>query len=381
MYKRQQNGGILNFVVDKDDENTKIDHADVTAVKVNGESYTTTTDADGHFELFLPEGTYDVTVSRWDYCPYTWKDIEVRNNGVNYLSDWTKLEKRAEWKVEPTIEAEDILVSDEYGNNIAYDQCSIIKQNGKYGIIQYDGSYIANPEYEDYFYDSVYEIAVSDPRVENSDTIKDTLVTPDDGELNISTDTVWGRGNITNKYIYDETSNQVYCITAPPDRANVYSKSIGTLVEDYRTDILGEYDEDNNSYAISRDVTFFNETSPKYGIAKDGKLIVPCEYEDGCMNFSGGVTALKKDGKWGYFDQNGMQIIDFICEPFASKVLYGGWDKGKGTSTSYPFLSSDYIPVKIDGKCGYYDTSGNEVIPCGTFEDVRPVHNLSLIHI
>lgn len=370
-----QNGGILNFVVDKDDENTKIDHADVTAVKVNGECYTTTTDADGHFELFLPEGTYDVTVSRWDYCPYTWKDIEVRNNGVNYLSDWTKLEKRAEWKVEPTIEAEDILVSDEYGNNIAYDQCSIIKQNGKYGIIQYDGSYIANPEYEDYFYDSVYEIAVSDPRVENSDTIKDTLVTPDDGELNISTDTVWGRVNITNKYIYDETSNQVYCITAPPDRANVYSKSIGTLVEDYRTDILGEYDEDNNSYAISRDITFFNETSPKYGIAKDGKLIVPCEYEDGCMNFSGGVTALKKDGKWGYFDQNGTQIIDFICEPFASKVLYGGWDKGKGTSANYPFLSSDYIPVKIDGKCGYYDTSGNEVIPCGTFEDVRPVHN------
>ena len=88
------------------------------------------------------------------------------------------------------------------------------------------------------------------------------------------------------------------------------------------------------------------------------------------MNFSGGVTALKKDGKWGYFDQNGTQIIDFICEPFASKVLYGGWDKGKGTSANYPFLSSDYIPVKIDGKCGYYDTSGNEVIPCGTFEDV-----------
>ena len=56
-------------------------------------------------------------------------------------------------------------------------------------------------------------------------------------------------------------------------------------------------------------------------------------------------------------------------------MLYGGWDKGKGTSANYPFLASDYIPVKIDGKCGYYDTSGNEVIPCGTFEDVRPVHN------
>lgn len=44
--------------------------------------------------------------------------------------------------------------------------------------------------------------------------------------------------------------------------------------------------------------------------------------------------------------------------------------------TEYPFLSTNgYIPVKIDGQCGYYDTQGNEVIPCGTFEEVRPVHN------
>lgn len=335
-----QNGGILNLVVDKDDENKKIVYADVTAVKVNGESYTTTADGDGHFELLLPEGTYDITVSRWDYCPYTWKDVEIRNNSVNDLPDWTRLEKRAEWKVEPTIEAEDILVSDEYGNNIAYDQCSIIKQNGKYGIIQYDGSYIANPEYEDYFYDSVYEIAVSDPRVENSDTIKDTLVTPDDGELNISTDTVWGRGNITNKYIYDETSNQVYCITAPPDRANVYSKSIGTLVEDYRTDILGEYDEDNNSYAISRDITFFNETSPKYGIAKDGKLIVPCEYEDGCMNFSGGVTALKKDGKWGVIELKELENQTITAVEKSESELHDLVEE-KGTICAWEYADYD----------------------------------------
>ena len=44
-----QNGGIFNFVVDKNNNNTKIDYADVTAVKVNGESYTTTADEDGHF--------------------------------------------------------------------------------------------------------------------------------------------------------------------------------------------------------------------------------------------------------------------------------------------------------------------------------------------
>ena len=41
-----------------------------------------------------------------------------------------------------------------------------------------------------------------------------------------------------------------------------------------------------------------------------------------------------------------------------------------------PFLGScGFIPVKIDGECGYYDIEGNEVIPVGTFAEVRPVHN------
>ena len=93
------------------------------------------------------------------------------------------------------------------------------------------------------------------------------------------------------------------------------------------------------------------------------------------MNFSDGIVALKKDGKWGYFDDNGNRIIDFICESFPSKIIYGGWWKNSD-NMQYPFLSSNgYIPVKINGQCGYYDTQGNEIIPCGTFEEVRPVHN------
>lgn len=95
-----QNGGVLCYVVNKEDENTKIENAKITMVNVDtSEEYTTTTDSSGHFELFLPEGKYTLTVKADGYEDYTWpggnadfqNPIEVKNNGVNYLDDWIKL--------------------------------------------------------------------------------------------------------------------------------------------------------------------------------------------------------------------------------------------------------------------------------------------------
>ena len=183
-----------------------------------------------------------------------------------------------------------------------------------------------------------------------------------------------GRGNIEYKYIYDSSSEQIYCSNSVSSTAKTYTENSCIIVECYDFDIIGEYDKENNQYKIKERYEKIDSSKPKYGIAKNGKLLVRCEYEDGCMNFSNGIIALKKDGKWGYFDDNGNQIIDFICESFPSKIIYGGWWKNSD-NMQYPFLSSSgYIPVKINGQCGYYDTQGNEIIPCGTFEDIRPVH-------
>lgn len=90
-----QNGGILCWVVNKDNEDEKIEGASVTATNIDtGETESTKTDSNGHFELFLTEGNYTLTVAAKEYDDYTYNGtIEVKNNSVNYLDDWIKMTK------------------------------------------------------------------------------------------------------------------------------------------------------------------------------------------------------------------------------------------------------------------------------------------------
>ncbi len=92
-------GGILGWVVNVENEDEKIEGAEVTVVNIaTGESETTTTDSSGHFELVLTEGEYTLTVVAQGYEGYIWPDgndfqnpIVVKNQGVNYLDDWIKM--------------------------------------------------------------------------------------------------------------------------------------------------------------------------------------------------------------------------------------------------------------------------------------------------
>lgn len=88
----KKNGGVLNFVVDKEDESIRIEGAKVTALKENEVISTAQTDQYGHFELILPAGTYDIIIEKEPYETFTWNNITVKAGEVNYLSDWTKLE-------------------------------------------------------------------------------------------------------------------------------------------------------------------------------------------------------------------------------------------------------------------------------------------------
>ncbi|MCD8130154.1 MAG: carboxypeptidase-like regulatory domain-containing protein [Lachnospiraceae bacterium] len=92
-------GGILGWVVNVENEDEKIEGAEVTAVSTaTGETETITTDSSGYFELILAEGKYTLTVTTQGYEDYIWPDgndfqnpVVVTNEGVNYLDDWIKM--------------------------------------------------------------------------------------------------------------------------------------------------------------------------------------------------------------------------------------------------------------------------------------------------
>lgn len=91
----EKNGGILCWVVNKNNEDEKIEGAIITATNIEtGESHITETDSYGHFELFLPAGNYTLAVTATGYEDYTYSGIiEVKNESVNYLDDWIKMTK------------------------------------------------------------------------------------------------------------------------------------------------------------------------------------------------------------------------------------------------------------------------------------------------
>lgn len=367
--EESKNGGILNYVVEKDNEDVKIKNAQVVAVGTDGTEYKTTTDEQGHFELILPEGVYTLTITKDEYKPYTWENVEVKNEGVNYLSDWTKLEKIYEWYLNPTIEAEDIIVSDIekhaiYGHTAnPFDEYSIIKQNGKYRFIKYDGTYISDEQYDKWYFSKPDVITLSSDDNDNEISI----LGYDDNKIIYKSDAAgWGRLG----FFINNKTNDIYYI----QHGSYY-----------------QYEENNNIVVQSADISIISSEKNqlgieynlninnigKYGIANNSGLVVDCIYDDACMNIDDNIIALEKNGKWGYFNKDGTQVIDFVCESFESKILDVMWlHNHDDENVQHPYLSSySYIPVKINGQCGYYDTQGNEVIPCGTFEEVRPVHN------
>ena len=89
-----QNGSILCWVVDEENENNKIANANISAANIEtGKTEETTTDESGHFELILPVGKYVLTIKADGYQEYHASEIEVKNEEVTY-PNWIKLKKQ-----------------------------------------------------------------------------------------------------------------------------------------------------------------------------------------------------------------------------------------------------------------------------------------------
>lgn len=267
------------------------------------------------------------------------------------------------WHLEPTIEAEDIIVSDVekisyYGFNAnPFDEYSIVNENGKYRFIKYDGTYISDNQYDQWYFSKPDTLTLSSENGEIS------ILGYDDNKIIYQSDAAgWGRQG----FYIDNKTKEIYATEY--NSASRYNESNNVVIQSADVSIMS--DEENSSTLELNNVG-------KYGIANSNGPVVDCIYDDACMNIGSNIIALEKNGKWGYFNKDGTQIIDFVCEPFESKILDVMWfHTHNDENIQHPYLNSyGYIPVKINGQFGYYDTQGNEIIPCGTFEEVRPVHN------
>ena len=96
------------------------------------------------------------------------------------------------------------------------------------------------------------------------------------------------------------------------------------------------------------------EKDGKYGfIDKTGKEIIPCIY-DYVSYFNEGLSKVKKDGKYGFIDKTGKNVTPCIYDYFSE--FHEGLAK-----------------VKKDGKIGVIDKTGKEIIPC-IYDELSDFH-------
>lgn len=94
-------------------------------------------------------------------CAMPWEkgaDDDVAPGGYSYTADSNSEQKQAyRWLIEPTINADNIIsfdgsqVDPNNEKNTAYANYSVIRQSGKYGIIDYSGNMVVPAKYDDYY--------------------------------------------------------------------------------------------------------------------------------------------------------------------------------------------------------------------------------------
>ncbi|MFI3249902.1 MAG: WG repeat-containing protein [Eubacteriales bacterium] len=106
-------------------------------------------------------------------------------------------------------------------------------------------------------------------------------------------------------------------------------------------------------------------TDKEYGTLKYEEIIAP-QYEDG-SSFSNGLAAVKKDGKWGYINQDNQVVVDFLYDDA------GHFNEGYavvGTRFTETWESGNYSGEHIYLTYGVVDTNGNYTQASHNGEDI-----------
>lgn len=306
-------------------------------------------------------------------CAMPWEkgaDDDVAPGGYSYTADSNSEQKQAyRWLIEPTINADNIIsfdgsqVDPNNEKNTAYANYSVIRQNGKYGIIDYSGNMVVPAEYDDYYTCWCGEVTLFNIINEKNDEYEYCSIDSSNQVVYYAAE----HHDSSPKYYWNSNEEKIYVKDSDEEQGEEYTGKKAVVV--CEADVKKS---DNGFYDISP----VNE--PLYGLAKKDKLILDMQYTDFyAPAYKGaGLTCIafeNDEGKWGYVGSDGKTIIDFKCDgdmsAYCGKVI-------DDEMAVHPYLfTDDYLPVSIDSSHGYYDIDGNCIVKPGEFDQARPAHN------
>lgn len=260
-----------------------------------------------------------------------------------------------EWYLEPTIQADNIIVPDDSEPCELFQNYAIIERNGKYGIISKDGEIKVECKYIGYsicYIDGTYIMATEIKNEYNEYISKSDDYSLKDNKLTQSKH--GGHGFNKIKYLYDNKEKKSF------------SMNLG--IEEYTGKDIYPAQE-----ALHKDENGYYDTFGNWGLISGNKVIKDFEYSNG--RYTNSLIALEKNGLWGYFDHNGKEIIPFIAkqtnyinvEEFISSIYQ---------SDNMAFMDvNGIIAINTENSGCFYDIKGNKIINTNDFEEVRPMIN------
>lgn len=261
--------------------------------------------------------------------------------------------KNYEWYLNPTIEADNIIVPD-YDNEL-FEKYAIIEKNGKYGLISNNGNIEIKCNHVGYSICSLEGTYIMANKIENNYISESDDYIYKDSKLIKSQHgghDFWGEHC---DYIYDVNNNKVFI------------RDLGELIEYTESDIYPAQE------VFKKNEKGYYDEYGKWGIISGDSVIKNFEYDNG--RYSDNLVALEKNELWGYFDQNGKEIIPFIVK--RSDYINGeNFMSSTYTSDNMAFMDIDGILAvnTKDGGC-FYDIKGNQLTNSKEFEEVRPMIN------
>jgi hypothetical protein len=217
---------------------------------------------------------------------------------------------------------------------------AVVKQNGKWGLINKQGKIAAQCIYDEIFI-PVVEVFY-------------------EGRVAVKQNGKWGflntKGENVIPFIYEK-------IWSEPINGSERTFSNGLAVVK-KDDKWGAIDvEGNEKVPFIFDVIYswysnFDLTGAqkdgKWGfIDKTGNAVIPIIY-DGIQSFDGSMCLAKQNGKWGFLNEKGETVIPFIYDEIQTTF---------DMEYHLRFFWADYCAVKKDGKWGLIDTANNTIIP------------------
>lgn len=191
------------------------------------------------------------------------------------------------------------------------------------------------------------------------------------------------RGLSFGELVWDKDSNQLCFLASGQGYTQYKAGSQLSLhkpypVKEIYNTRLGNFLAENQEGSFSAEESIYKdgtndleETSSLYAyVSPAGNLITDFVYEEAC-DFSNGLAACKKNGKWGYIDENGVPVTDFIYDACWSGLYDSPYN------WAFP-ATDDTMVVSKEGKMGVLYRDGSVMIEFGAFEDFAPSWNQQL---